>query len=696
MLLRVGLVVLCLGTSLVAADLRTLRAVQADAAHAGDLWTLLQVEAWAEANRLPLRPALPGVTVLGDPVFACPVDISWVWDRGHEVIALAGTRLYHWSEQGFPLRPSTPLPFRGHLIDFTSTTDYIGLVNVTGRWVQQVAVPGRFDFAVCDATGAIRFQHPYPSMPRDTPQEMCIAEDGSALVVASRGTAAAGTDYLQRILLVNSVGVTPLSGWSAPIAVGPEASWLIARDEQNRLMLRSSAEPVLLRAAVRGPDQVAVLTEAGALAEVLSSGALRPLTLPVTPGADATLVSLGQWLVLASGTDATTAPGIDLLGNPTEGGAPVAPTLYGWRWQDLAPDAVHAAYFPGQLRVVRDQPAMTFLWQDTQIEQIDWSGDTPQIRVLNEAPAAVASVESRLHGTVATLVDGRLHVLDGHGAPVWTGTVDTLTIEHPGWAIAARTTANGIRYVGLRMARENNERREIPFDLEPGAWNVAIDPGGAWAIAWQGDGTWRRLQLPEGTVSERGDATAVMPQAGRSQDPQGRFALRGPRCYAKVDGYPNDAQSQINAIDAWRLGRTVVVLSADGTVQVSGRRPQEVIEVGRAAGGTELMQSAQGLTVVDARGTPLAVLVAGPRLVPVNETMPVPTVEVLPDGPWRVNRLRYVPPRSGNLVWNQDHGVVPHRLRNPDTEVLLVPMGAVVLVADAHAAKTLGRPLEPR
>jgi len=694
MLLRAWFLVLgfVVGTSsLVAADLKELRTVQADAVQAGDLWTMLQVEAWADAKGLKLRPALPGLSVLGDPIFACPQRISWVWDRGESVVALAGVHLHYWSEDGRPLRPSTQLPFGPDHVDFSAHTDVVGITTFIRNITDQVRLPGQFELAVCDAGGGVRFQHRITVQPRESVAGLRLAEDGSALALASVGSNAEGTTH-PFLWVATAAGVVPLAGWSTPEAVGPEGRWLVARDPEGRLMLRRGAELVLLRAAARGAGQVAVLTADNVFATVSAAGELKPIALPVMPGGDVALAGLGKWLLLSSGTGAVTLPGTDLLGNPTAGGAPVAPGLYGWRWSDLvAPHALHAAYFPGSLSVVRDHPAASFNWHGERIDLIDWRAEQPLVAELATAPAPVVSVESRMHGTVAMLTNGQLHVLDGHGQALWSGTADTVTIEHPGWAFAARTTPAGMSYLGLRLARDAQERREIPFALEPGAWRLAIDPGGAWALAWQPNGVWRRLELPSGKLIESGDATAVMPSAGRSNDPPGRFALRGPRCYVKANGYPTDPIAHLDAIDAWRVGRTMVVLSAGGMVHVSGRRPDEMIAVGRASNGTSLMQSPQGLAIVDPHGVPAAVLAAGPRLTPIAAGAPLTVVD-LPIGPWRVDRWRFVPPRSGTLVWNRENRLRPRVLRNPDNDALLGPMGPVVLIIDANAAKVLGRP----
>jgi hypothetical protein len=69
----------------------------------------------------------------------------------------------------------------------------------------------------------------------------------------------------------------------------------------------------------------------------------------------------------------------------------------------------------------------------------------------------------------------------------------------------------------------------------------------------------------------------------------------------------------------------------------------------------------------------------------------------LPDGPWQTREMRFVPPgKGGTQIWNPATGLAPSRLRCVDRDGMLVALGPVVLVIDASAGKTMGRPPHSR
>jgi len=671
-----------------AVDVRDVRALQAEAAQANDVWTLIQLEAWAESEGTRLRSALPGVMVIGDPLFAAQRHINKMWDQGSQVVAWAGDRVLVWSDSGRPLRISAKLPINPDGVDISSRADFLGMVDFEGRALNAVRLPGILTVAVADARGSARWQTTMIGGVSEGLSGPCVAEDGSAFLFLAQGSQVTGQATQARILVATPAGITPLPSWTEPVAVGPQAGWLIARDPTGVLTLRVKDTNQALRLAARGPGGAVVLTAAGVLARVKADGSLHPLTLPATPGDGAELTTLGRWLILGTGSGATSAPGFDLLGNPTPGGAAVPPTVYGWRWQALeSPAPEFEAMFVTPLHQSRDHNAATFLWHDTQINLVDWSGDKPDVRLFAETTASVVRVDSHYAGAVASLNNGQTQIYDADGKELWTGAADGLRVDHPQWAVATRATKTGSNYVAVRLTTDAKAREEVSFPLNPAVWRLQISASGNWAVAWQADGTWQRMNLPSGNIMDKGDLTVALPRAGWVNRPIGRFAIEGPRLFAKTQGM--SPASDLEPVDAWRIGRSVVVLGANGTVHVTGRKPNELIEVGRAANADHFMQSREGLTLADAQNRPVAVLVSGPRLVPVTPAHALEVTE-LPVGPWRASRLSYVPPRSGSLEWDAGTGLSPRRLRNPDNEVLLVPLGSIVLAVDANAAKALG------
>ena len=94
------------------------------------------------------------------------------------------------------------------------------------------------------------------------------------------------------------------------------------------------------------------------------------------------------------------------------------------------------------------------------------------------------------------------------------------------------------------------------------------------------------------------------------------------------------------------------------------------------------------MAVLDRDGSALRIISPQGRLdVATNQ----PATALQP-GPWQVRDDQFVPPRSGNLVWNDDTGLYPEVLRCPDNNSLLAPLGSVVLAIDPAGAKLVGKP----
>jgi hypothetical protein len=519
-----------------------------------------------------------------------------------------------------------------------------------------------------------------------------VSEDGSAIAVACRGKNPAGVTVSPRLIIATASAAQTLAGWSKVEAVGPKGEWVVGTNPAGKRMLHTKAGDVEILACARGPNQVFVMTKKEGLARIADDGSLETYELPFVPGDAPDLVGFDRWLVVASGSGATTLSSFDLLGEPIDGGEPMPRTLACWRWSDLATNgvkAVPAATYESPLSIDRGQNAALYHWKGKRIERIDFSGIDPVVSVIAEAPADIEAVDYRFQSTVAELVDDRLMVVDGTGSEVWTGTVRDLDVQLPDWGIAARGDAGKESWLGVRFARDPKNRREVSLELEPGPWEIAIHPSGRWAVAWREDGTWRRIALPSGKIQESGVDEATRPDPDDAPDPYGRFSYHGPRVFLKAEGRSEAPGNDLNAIDAWRVGRTLVTLSAGGHVVMSGRAANEILDLGWCRRGDHFALANGALVIADSDNVVVGALVPGPALDRDPGNRGMPTLE-LPVGPWRATGMRFVPPRSGSLDWNRDLGVVPGRLRNPDNDVLLVPLGSIVLAADANAARLLG------
>lgn len=685
--LRLPLLILCcVSATLGAADLRALREVQASASAASDCWTLLQIDAYAAREGLRLRSASSGITAIGNPLFATPHDIYQIWDHDTAIRVWSSRRVYHWAEDGAPLRPATPLPYGPESLTCTTDGAWIGAADADPIYRGEVRIASSLRLSVVDADGRMRLDQRVGGAAVESIGPVVIAADGSAVVARFRGGEVDGP-RLPRLVLATAEQVRLIPGWDVPIAVGPKGTWFIARNLRGEAVLQVGDRGIVLRGAISNAGVTLVLDDEG-LARIADDGTRQGLTLPFGLGAQPQLIATPRWAVLASGDGAKTLPGIDLLGIPTAGGEPQAEMLGAWRWSDLAPAGapatVHSTWQTPCSRAV-NQCAAFYRWQGASIELIDLAGDVPQVRPIATAPAPVEWVETDGEHTVASLSGSRRLVLDGAHQPIWEGAAARVEISGRDWAVASGPDGT---YLAVHFAREEKRRAQVALNFAAD-WTVRIDSSGRWGVASNEVGAWKRFTLPKGEIVAEDPGATAMPEPSEDEVPEGRFAYTGCHVYAKAEGPSREPANRLDVHDAWRIGGSVAILSRGGEVLLTGRREGELISVGRCRGGDRFVPFEGGLGIADGDRL-IGALVAGPSI---NTAIDRPVSEELPIGPWRADRDRYVPPRSGTLIFSHDRlGLWPRFLRNPDNDVLLIPLGAVVIVADANGAKLLGHP----
>ena len=104
-------------------------------------------------------------------------------------------------------------------------------------------------------------------------------------------------------------------------------------------------------------------------------------------------------------------------------------------------------------------------------------------------------------------------------------------------------------------------------------------------------------------------------------------------------------------------------------------------------------QTAMGdLMITSEENVGRARLAAGPILATEGQGIGQPA-QPLPEGPWRVKNLFFVPPRGGSLMWDAARcGFLPARLRSPPPPAvgMLVVTDSLVLDLDPVVGKQLG------
>ena len=340
------------------------KVLHTEAVRANDLWTAFQLEAWATTRELRLRPALPGVGLIGSPLLAAPADIEHLVDLETHILAFSGRHLYQWAPDGRPLALSRALPFSPHRFA-------LGFGNTHLALAAPLADTGGTSFRLATLPlreGDAGLRKDLRTLAGEYPNELVCADDGSALAVATSGHNAAGVALTPRVLLLHGAGQRVLHGWRRTLAVGRNGAWFGGQRADGTSVLVTATTETPFRSFAAGPG-IAVLLRDDGCDLVRRDGTLLPLEPPVGLGKAAEVVTVGEWLVFASGPGATTRPALDLLGNPVGGGKPQPPTCAWLRWADLLEDPATPAVGSEamDLRIARNRSAALLRVQDHQL-----------------------------------------------------------------------------------------------------------------------------------------------------------------------------------------------------------------------------------------------------------------------------------------------------------------------------------------
>ena len=654
------------------------RALYTEAAKNMDVWTLIQLEAWGERNGVKMRSVLAGVDVIGDPLLATPFPIGHVHNQVNSVVVTARERVYQWAPDGRPLAQSWRLPGWPSEDTVEPTGKVFGLSSKRDK----SGTEDRSFFLVAAlrlSDGSVGSRAEIEGPRNDGPGPVAVASDASAVAAQIHGGS-------MRILMAIGDKQSILLGWHQPRGIGKNGSWLIANNPKSELTLRLSDEKsTRLREVAIGPDTAAVMIKSD-VSLVKEDGSLIPVQVPIGLGNGALLATIGNWLVVFSGTGATSKPSMDVLGNTSGGGQPQPPTCAFYRWRDLLADpaaepvAIEAIPF----EVAKGQAAAIYRCRGKVLELIDLSGDELAFTPFATAPADIAGIADDFQVTNVALADGQRWLLDPAGAEILGPTRGSVDVQSTTWALLSDGAGDKRTFTALSLSTEAVKRSVAKLEVEPGNWSAVMPIFNDQVYIWNNDGIWRRVDPHTGKVIAKGDAEDRQ-GADRTRDPHGRFYVRGPRLFAKRDAPP---ARPFCAYDVWRMGRTMAVLDREQHVWVNGRKRNEWIELGWVPGAWRFARtSADPLVVINGESEALISVSAAGKLETPKNTVGID----LPQGLWQAHDLQYVPPRAGNQSWNPATGMQPDFVRCADADGLLVPMGPVVLVLDATAGKALGR-----
>jgi hypothetical protein len=669
-----------------AADKDPLRALHADCAKASDVWSCLQLEAWAKAHDQKLRPLLGDSVVHGDILFAFPQPITNHWENQDFIGVATSNRFYLLAPDGRPLAKSIPLPpaVNGTALSFNgqylATIQVIGVMDETELTVSARHVGGTVsgDFRIRQGTWW---------------NGMAVANDGSAVVMGLRTQMQDQPDDFRLILFAG--GKRKQFDHMLNVAgVGPNGSWLIAEQMQPQrhwvLMLGDTEIPI--RDSAVGPGTAVVIADDKAL-WITAAGKTEEFPLPFGLGNPPQLMTLGSWFVFGSGDNGKSRETVDVLGNPIENARPQPYTTALYRWSDLAanPLAEPVEKIENAVCTVQTETAALFDWQDTQIDIVDLGTQEIARRPYAKLAAPVQWMDGKFHRTRVHCQDGTWVVLDDQGRELWQGKSNALEIVERRHAFITTGEKENAKYQITELDVDPAKRNKVDLELEPGAWWIEMDAWNLQTIAGQ-QNLWAGIDIESGKVISMNAMMEAKPKLRGMWDPPGRYRRQQTRLIAKSRFDDTPLLQRWQPIDAWRLNRTLVVLNERGSVYISGKKPGEFLDLGRCKGGRDLaLGTDQPLVIVDNNDNVCGSIQPGPTLAEPRADEGRP--KDLPPGPWRVSNMQFSSPRGKTLDWDTARvGFAPRRLRSPDGGNLLAITGSVVIELDPQGAAMVGKP----
>ena len=249
----------------------------------------------------------------------------------------------------------------------------------------------------------------------------------------------------------------------------------------------------------------------------------------------------------------------------------------------------------------------------------------------------------------------------------------------------------------MRLASDPAQRLVARLALPAGGdYEVYLDRYHRRLIAARSRSEWIEFDIATGKAIKPNGIRPLRPQvvapgSGREISP---FTVQWARLLPRLAPVTvEDPASRWNPLDAWRVNGTLVVLDHHGQVHVAGRKRGSYQTLGSVDFPAMFALTAAGdLSITSDENVAKARLAAGPMLATEGQGIGQPT-EPLPEGPWRVKNLFFVPPRGGSMMWDATRcGFTPARLRSPPQPAtgMLVVTDSLVFDLDPAVGKQLG------
>jgi len=676
-----------------------MKVLSSDAMKAGDLWTAIQSDAYAN-QKLGVRTAgvLGASEIIGNPLFAFPHLINAYWDRGDRLIVVSGSRVYQLSPEGYPL---------GLSIAASVTATYSGLSR-DGRYLALIERVGTPEYSlkvsVLDMSdGSEAWTARAPLVRGDALYgPIHISTEGRSLAFIIYDS----NETAPRLQVVRASGKhVSVPGYCRATAIGVEGIWALAEPLSNRSsetmtwsVLSSGKVTEVIRAV--SSHGIAAVISAGPdhrLQIVTAEGAIVEPPQPMMFSNNARMYTTGDWLIAASGSIAAVVPigepELDLLGNPI-----IQPkqayTLACYRWSDLvSPEKAQLVYkIEGRCLVSHLTPGLIFVSQSNKVQAVDLTAatitpkDIPVLGPLDDIDIA----RGRL---IMEYADGKKQILMEDGTELWSGPARRVLMLDA-WRAIVHDEKNAVSL--LQLAVDQAQRKLLSLDVPDATYtDFEYDRYDRRLVVSRATRSWieydvqtsKRIATHEGALRK-----PIVPMWGT---PYGRFSVQAARLVPRDgprDGIaPVDPSFQWNPRDAWRVGSSLIVLDHHGQVHISGRKRGTYTTIGSVDFGYRFGVLGSDMGIASFDGLAVASLAPGPTIVPARPGSAQPMDE-MPEGPWKVKQLFYMPPRSPSLIFDPTKcGFTPRVLRSPTGSTsLLVVTDSVVIDVEANLGKALG------
>jgi hypothetical protein len=337
--------------------------------------------------------------------------------------------------------------------------------------------------------------------------------------------------------------------------------------------------------------------------------------------------------------------------------------------------------------------AACFLWHDKQVDLLDLSGKQPSVKTLAKFAKIVDWVGGRRSCMAVALRDGGGVLIDAQGQEVAADSSrdGDASVFHRSWAVVRRNRPERTYHL-VKLVADPALRTSVQLKLSPEDWNIKLDARRGRVLA-EMDRRWIEFDL-NGEEVGRGNNFNRPSATYDSQNWQdcSRFCWSNGRAMPKSACDDLSEACRLSPRDAWQVGRTVIILSRDERVLVSGKKKNEFVDLGYCSGAERIALRRDEPVIANWQGRIVGTLAAGPSLaVDPNARN---DADAPAPGPWRVEGMQFSPPHSGTLEWDDRAGFVPYRMRSPrnnDPVGMVLVTASLIINLDPSAARLVGK-----